>query len=184
MRWALLVLVWLLGSCSSPESAPPQNELKQTPVPIPVWRMHSVTLYLPPPMIDQRISATALSDYIKALRARAPGAFAEHSPQPPVNGAVVVMIRPGRQSRVWMATDAPMRPQVQADIEAALAGIEPPATTGGPVVFGLLFSAWGADMPPEGVVAPVPESWRTLTDGLHPRAMDDTFFEEVWRLGR
>jgi hypothetical protein len=99
-----------------------------------------------------------------------------------VSGAVEVMVKPDRQARVWLATGAPMEPETQAAIEKALAEAPPPEVVGGPVVFGLLFSAWGGGTPPAGLPMPTPEAWNALSGDAGGRVMDDRFYEEAWGL--
>lgn len=144
--------------------------------------MHSTTLYLPAPTIEQRVPATILGGYINDMRTRASAEFTELPAQEGVSGAVVVMVKPGRQSRVWLATGAPMEPETQAAIERALAEIAPPEVADGPVVFGLLFSAWGGGAPPDGLPMPIPEAWRVVSGHEGGRVMDDSYYEDVWNL--
>ncbi|WP_436355962.1 hypothetical protein [Brevundimonas sp. CEF1] len=182
MRLSLLGLVLLTTACGPSNPAPRDSELRQTPAPTPAWTMHSITLYLPTPVIEQRVPTAVLGDYIKDLRARASNAFMELPAQEGVSGAVVVMVKPGRQARVWLATGAPMEPEMQAAIEKALAEAPPPEVVGGPVVFGLLFSAWGGGTPPAGLPMPTPEAWNALSGDAGDWVMDDRFYEEAWGL--
>ncbi|MNT12728.1 hypothetical protein D3C72_1476680 [compost metagenome] len=179
---SLLGLALLTAACGQSTPAPQEAELRQTPAPDPAWTMHSITLYLPAPIIEQRASAQVLGDYIWDLRARALSEFSKPSAQEGVSGAVVVMVKPGRQARVWLATGAPMEPEIQAAIERALAEIAPPEVADGPVVFGLLFSAWGGGAPPDGLPMPIPEAWRVVSGHEGGRVMDDGYYEEVWAL--
>jgi hypothetical protein len=70
MRLSLLGLVMLMTACGPSNPAPRDSELRQTPA----WTMHSITLYLPTPVIEQRVPTAVLGDYIKDLRVRASNA--------------------------------------------------------------------------------------------------------------
>lgn len=181
MRPALLGLAVLMTACGPSEPGPPATELRQTPAPAPAWTMHSITLYLPAPVIERRISSGVLAEYIRELQTRASTEFASRPVQRGVSGAVVVMVKPGGKARAWIATGEPIESNIRAEIETAMAAIAPPEVTGGPVVFGLLFSAWGGGEPPPGLPMPTPDSWKVLSaDG--GRLMDDRFYEEAWAL--
>lgn len=182
MRLSLLGLVLLTAACGPSNPAPQESELRQTPAPAPAWTMHNTTLYLPAPIIEQRVPATVLGGYIKEIGTRASAEFTELSVQGGVSGAIVVMVKPGRLARVWLATGTPMEPQTQAAIEKALAEVGPPEVVGGPVVFGLMFSAWGGGAPPAGLPMPTPEAWHVVSGHEGGRVMDDGYYEDVWAL--
>ena len=179
---SLLGLALLVTACGQSTPRPQEAELRQTPAPAPVWVMHSTTLYLPASIIEQRVSAPVAGEYIKDLDARALSEFSEQPEQNGVSGAVVVMVKPGGQARVWLATGGPMEPAAQTAIEKALAEVPPPKVVGGPVVFGLLFSAWGGGTPPVGLPMPTPAAWHILSGDAGGRVMDDRYYEEAWAL--
>jgi len=180
VRMSLLGLALLAAACEQSTSAPQEGELRQTHASAPAWTMHSTTLYLPAPIIEQRVPATVLGGYIQDMRTRASVEFSGLPAQRGVSGAVVVMVQPGRQARVWLATGAPMPTETRSAIEKALAEVAPPEVVGGPVVFGLLFSAWGGGAPPEGMPMPIPATWRAVSGHAEGRVMDDDYYAEVW----
>jgi hypothetical protein len=176
-------LALLLAACGPSTSEPQKNELRQTPAmpPAPAWATDSVTLYLPDTVIEDRISAQALGAYIRELQAAALEVFTTSPAPSGKSGALVVMVKPGRVARSWIVTGDAIEPAFRTKIDTAMAAVIPPEVVGGPVVFGLLFSAWGGGMPPNGMPMPIPESWDGLS-ALGPRVMDDRFYEDVWNL--
>lgn len=177
----ILLSLLLMGACdATPVRDPQGDDFRKTPVPGPAWSMHSVTLYLPDDVLEPRIPAITLASYIESLKERAATGFSAHS-HPGVSGVLIVMIKPGQEARSWIVTGTPVQTEIQASIEQALEAVAVPDVSGGPVVFGLLFSAWGGGKPPPGMPMPVPESWQVLS-GPEGRLMDDAFFNEAWAL--
>ncbi|MBB5661068.1 hypothetical protein [Brevundimonas halotolerans] len=142
--------------------------------------MHSITLYLPGEVIEPRVPAGILATYVGALKERATIEFSAHS-HAGVSGVIVVMIKPGQESRSWLVTGTPVQTEIRDSIEQAFEAVVAPNVSGGPVVFGLVFSAWGGGEPPPGMPMPIPESWNVLS-GPEGRLMDDAFFNEVGML--
>ncbi|HAJ04384.1 MULTISPECIES: hypothetical protein [unclassified Brevundimonas] len=142
--------------------------------------MHSVTLYLPGEVIEPRVPAGILATYVEALKESASTEFSAQS-HAGVSGVIIVMIKPGQGARSWIVTGTPIQAEVLAPIEEGLEAVVPPDVSGGPVVFGLVFSAWGGGEPPPGMPMPIPENWDVLS-GPEGRLMDDAFFNEVWML--
>jgi len=142
--------------------------------------MHSITLYLPGEVIEPRVPAGILATYVGALKERATIEFSAHS-HAGVSGVIVVMIKPGQESRSWLVTGTPVQTEIRDSIEQAFEAVVAPNVSGGPVVFGLVFSAWGGGESPPGMPMPIPESWNVLS-GPEGRLMDDAFFNEVGML--
>ncbi|MDP3379619.1 MAG: hypothetical protein Q8S53_14740 [Brevundimonas sp.] len=142
--------------------------------------MHSVTLYLPAEVIEPRVPVNVLGSYVEALKETAATGFSDH-PDAGVSGVIIVMIMPGQEARSWIVTGTPIQTEILEPIERGLEAVAAPDVSGGPVVFGLVFSAWGGGRLPLGMPMPIPESWNVLS-GPEGRLMDDAFFNEVWML--
>lgn len=170
-----------MGACdATPVQESQGNDSRTGPVPGPAWTMHSIALYLPGEAIEPRVPAGVLAGYVEALKERATIEFSAHS-HAGVSGVIVVMIKPGQEARSWIVTGTPIATEILAPIEQGLEAVVPPDVSGGPVVFGLVFSAWGGGELPPGMPMPIPESWNVLS-GPEGRLMDDAFFNEVWML--
>ena len=179
----IFLSVLLMGACdAAPARDARGDDLQKSSIPGPTWVMHSITLYLPGEVIEPRVPAGTLASYIEALKEKATSAFSGHS-HAGVSGVAIVMIRPGQEARSWIVTGTPIQPEIREAIEQGLETVKAPDVSGGPVVFGLVFSAWGGGEPPPGMPMPVPESWQVLS-GPEGRLMDDAFFNEAWNLPR
>lgn len=177
----ILLSLLLIGACdATPDRDSRGDDFRKSPVPGPAWTMHSVTLYLPGEVIEPRVPAGILATYVKALKERASTEFSAQS-HAGVSGVIIVMIKPGQEARSWTVTGAPIATEILTPIEQGLEAVAAPDVSGGPVVFGLVFSAWGGGRLPLGMPMPIPESWNVLS-GPEGRLMDDAFFNEVWML--
>lgn len=172
-----------LAACgpATPEQPAPSAPVRSLATP--GWTMTSTTLYLPYPVIEERVTTVELAGYINRLKAEAITAFASQPAGPGVSGAVVFIAQPDGQTRVWLLTGEPGLPT--PIIEAVLARfktVAPPEVTNGPVVAGLIFDVWGGGAEPEGMPMPLPDSWRRLL----PEGggyFDDAFVSRVWESG-
>jgi hypothetical protein len=181
MRAAAAILALALGACEGPAAAD-GPALAQTPAPA-GWRMSSVTLYLPDSVFEERISSADLADYIKRLRAEAAAAFASRSIGPGASGAVVFIIQPDGQSRLWLVSGEPaVDAAISEVVIRRLETVPAPRPKGGPVAAALIFDLWGGGAPPPGMPMPLPESWRRLIPEGGMR-MDDDFLDKAWKEG-
>ena len=177
----ILLSLLLMGACdATPVQNPQGDDFRKSPVPGPAWAMHSITLYLPGEVIEPRVPANTLAGYIEALKGRAATGFSAHS-HAGVSGVIIVMIKPGQEARSWIVTGTPIQTEIRESLEQSLEAVKAPDVPGGPVVFGLVFSAWGGGTLPPGMPMPVPESWQVLS-GPEGGLMDDAFFNEAWAL--
>jgi len=102
-------------------------------------------------------SAKELARYIKDIEAAAGASIEGAFQRKPSGGFVVVALKPGRRSKVWLDLDAPLPDATQLALRAGIEAVTAPEVRSGVVVFALKASFWGG-RPPQRV-APAPEEW-------------------------
>ena len=89
-----LLLTGLVSACAATR---PPAETKH-----PVFSMTSIVLYQPNEVLVERLGdASGLASYTQALVAAASDAFANWPKQGPVQGSLVVAVKPSGATRVW-----------------------------------------------------------------------------------
>lgn len=129
------------------------------------FRTVNVALYQPEPVLQERLSGdvTELAQYVKRLEAECGRFFAATKDSAAVD--VVVVLKPGRRSRVWFANA--VGAVSERDLKALAPRLEklPAAQVkGGPVAFAIRGSVNGGTPAPLGSPVPVPQEWsRAIT---------------------
>ena len=146
MRRRLLLLSPLLAVWSAVRAAEPFT--------------NAATVLLQPDalMLARVESATALAAYIKRVEVAAGASIAGVFQRKPAGGFVVVAVKPGPRSRVWLDLDTPLPLATQNLLRAGIEAVPAPAVRDGVVVFAFKASFWGGRPPTRG--APAPEEWR------------------------
>ncbi len=152
---------------------------------LPPFKMTSVALYQPEEMIPIRFGGEVetLADYINSLRASAEASFAGAKRGQGATGAIVVALRPGPRSKVWLALgDNRLDDDLKQALIRTLEAVPPPEVHGGPFAFSINFEAWGGGKPVstrEDPLAIAPE-WRDakVDGGLLPDAVLDVIWPD------
>ncbi|MEJ5999626.1 hypothetical protein [Paucibacter soli] len=123
----------------------------------------NVVLLQPSDVLEARVpSVDALADYIKAvqgaLREAVAGTEAQEKTRQSVGGFVVLAVRPGLQSKVWLDFDQLLDLQVRKQIALKVGAVKPFEAREGPVVFALKVALW--DGKESRRVAPLPAEWK------------------------
>ena len=178
MRLALAA-IGLLAACGA-EPAPPEKPALVQSVAAPGWVLVDSTLYLPISLIDQRIEAAPLADYMKRVRDEAIAFFAEQPQGEGASGSVVFIVQPGGQARIGIVTGEPELPELnRSALAERLMKLTPPAVTGGPIMASLNFDVWGGGGRPANHPTPLPETWsRLMPEG--GGYINDAFIQKVW----
>ena len=126
-------------------------------------------------------SVTELSEYILQLKSVGAAFVASTKDAPRVTGAYVVVVKPGKRSRIWVRLIGKEPYQEFVDgLSFALQTVEPPTVVDGPVALSVSFRTWpkGAfPIPFVGVAA----LYRDI--GTQSASMDmdtDTLIRTVW----
>jgi len=125
----------------------------------------SLALYQPNDVLVARLGADAapLGSYVKQIEARESALFASSTKHPGVSGAIVIAIKPGRQSRAWLvlgSSEIPASLALQVTTEAEV--VFPVSVRLGPIAVAIMFDAWGGGQPvtDREHPAPLPLEWR------------------------
>jgi hypothetical protein len=160
-----LALCLLLLCCSGPVNSADS------------FRTESIVLLQPEHVIEARVeSVTALTDYIKRVQQAAEAALVEELPTP-AGGHIVLAVRPGGRSIVWLDIEPALPQPVAERLKAALMAVPPFPTRRGVVVFALNASLWGA---PAAQGDPSPQEWREILRGQGEPMDVESIVDAVW----
>jgi hypothetical protein len=174
---SILVSLSLLVACSAAATDPGPGFASGTIVLLqPDWEIGERTIG----------GADALANYIEALFAAAEQEASEHAAVVPTSGVLVVAVRPGGRSRIWIEYGD--NPQPEAMSSALLTRLhEVPAVpiSEGTISFLVNFDLWGGGKPltsrERPVFAPLP--WREAAGRLGGSADTESIIDELWPPG-
>lgn len=125
-------------------------------------------------VLQQRVpSIDAFGDYINGVQATAEKVVATAQGKP-ASGFIVVALRPGQRSNVWLDFDAPLPPAVEAGLVSQIRSVLPAQVEDGPVMFALSVGLWGGAAPPHRT--PVPKAW---ADAARKAGKDNQPLEDI-----
>jgi hypothetical protein len=138
-----------------------------------------VVLLQPSSMLEQRVpSVDALAEYIKAVEVAAREAVLAAPSKAAAGGFIVVAVRPGRRSKVWLDFDASPGFDLSRQIVTKVAAVRPFEARSGSVVFAIKVGLW------EGLesarVAPSPLEWKAVTSKSERPLEIDELLDKVW----
>ena len=165
-----LLALLFFGACSAGAAEP--------------YRMDGLTLLQPESSLRARVpgGAPAMQAYIEAVNAAARRVVADSEPRRPSAGFVVLAVRPGRRSKVWLDFWPLLPAQTEARLLPALEKVAPLDVRGGLVVFAIDASLWGA--PATAEKAPRPNEWTRVTRERGAATDAETIVEALWPDGR
>lgn len=138
----------------------------------------NVVLLQPSSILEERVaSVDAMAAYIRAVEAAAREAVLASGSRQAVGGYVVVAVRPGLQSKVWLDFDALMDLEVRRQITDRVSEVKPFDAVKGPVVFALKVATWGGKESRRP--APTPPEWKSATRGGTPLEISE-LVERIW----
>lgn len=114
-------------------------------------------LLQPERIIEARVSVAQLAPYLKQVDEAAVGAIKSAGTVPPSGGFVVVAIRPGGQSKIWLDFTPALPTRLAEKLLAVTQAIPVPAVRGGTVVIAMKYSIGGAPAPTQAL--PSPAEW-------------------------
>lgn len=164
MRQFLLSLCLLLAATGAQSAEPLAN-------------LH-VVLLQPSKLMEARVAdIDAMAAYVKAVEAAARDAVTGSSARQSTSGFIVVAVRPGLQSNVWLDFDAMLDLDLKKQVVGKVKAIAPFEVSQGPVVFALKVSLWGGKESKR--TAPVPPEWKSATRGEAPVEIGE-LVERLW----
>lgn len=164
MRFPFLSLVLLAAAACAQAAEPITN--------------FNVVLLQPSAILEKRVpNVDAMADYIKAVEAAAREAVIASGATQAVGGFIVLAIKPGHKSNVWLDFDALLDLELRKQVSQSVKAIQPFDVTDGPVVFALKVATW--DGKESKRVAPSPPEWKKATRNGKPLEIGE-LVEKVW----
>ena len=161
----LLPCVYLLLVCACAQAAEPLTNF-------------NVVLLQPSAIMEKRVAdIDAMADYIKAVEAAAREAVITSGAKQAVGGFIVLAVKPGLKSNVWLDFDALLDLEIRKQITPNVRAIKPFEVSEGPVVFALKVATW--DGKESKRVAPSPPEWKKATQNQKPLEIG-RLVEKIW----
>ncbi len=148
----------------------------------PAFKMTSVALYQPNDVLVARLDCdtASLANYIKQIVAREVDVLANAGQYPGVSGAIVVAIKPGRQSKAWIVMGANGLPEpLLARMKAEAEAVAPVSVRVGPIAFAINFDVWGGGQSVTDAANPVPVPREWLGGNGH-EVLPDGPLSRIW----
>lgn len=141
------------------------------------YHSESVMLLQPDSVLQERVpSVDALANYIKAVQATSDQALSGQAPSP-TGGYLVLAVRPGGQSMVWLDFKPALPAPTAAKLRAAILAVPAFEAQNGVVVIALNSSLWGA---PASSTFTSPQEWTDAMRG-HDGPMEvGELVDKVW----
>lgn len=142
--------------------------------------MGAVVLLQPEYVFSQRLSAPdSLARYIQAINEVAIKIAANHPMHSPNSGFVVVAVKPGNKSKVWLDLDQNLEKHLSNEFFAEIQKIPPPQVNGGVISFGLNFKLWGSKRFSKDF--PNPKEWRNLVEKSKKPMETSDIINALWK---
>ncbi len=142
-------------------------------------RTFNIVLLQPDSVLQKRIpDVSALSAYIKAIETSVESVLQAELEHIPAGGFLVVAVKPGEKSNVWLDFGPFLIPRTAEKILAAAKGVPPLSVQDGMVAFAIKVGFWGGSEP--AAMAPSPAAWKAAAKKAgHPLELD-ALVETVW----
>lgn len=141
------------------------------------FRTGKIMLLQPEGILEARVpSVPAFSEYIIAVHSAAERALADDQPHS-ASGYLVLAVRPGRKSMIWLDFKPGLPESSAAKLRAAILAVPAFEVRGGNVVFALSVSLWDA---PASQAFPRPEEWSKAMEGHDEPIEIGELVDKVW----
>jgi hypothetical protein len=138
----------------------------------------NVVLLQPSKVLEERVaSIDEMAEYIKAIEAAAGEAVAASPARQATGGFLVMAVRPGQQSRVWLDFDTLLDLDIRKRLTSKVLEVKPFEAKKGAVVFALKVGIWGGKESRR--TAPMPIEWKQASAGSAPREVGE-LVESIW----
>lgn len=138
-----------------------------------------VVLLQPDDVFRDRVSSVdALAKYIDAIGADIRASVAHATDKTPSGGFVVVAVRPGQRSKVWLDFDVPLSVDLQQDLINGIGRVFPVKVKNGPIAFALEIGVWGGKEPTRA--KPNPQEWKAVDQRDWQTLDADELLDRVW----
>jgi len=144
------------------------------------YRTENIMLLQPDFVLQKRVpSVSQFSEYIKAVQGAAAAALAK-APEAPTSGQLVVAVRPGGESKVWLDFSLALPEPTASALREAVEAVPAFSAREGVVVFSLNSTLWGAAPSNR---PPAPEEWQKAMEGQSGPEEIGRLVERVWPSG-
>ena len=162
VRIILLFIVMMCAGAASAQSA---------------YEMKGIVLLQPESVIRERISASAIAPYVRSVNAAAADIFGTQKRRP-AGGFLVLAVRPGKQSAVWLDIRPALSPALARELVTRLRAVAAPDVANGPVVFAIKVSLWGGTAPEHQM--PTPSEWTDAAQKVSTPLEVGQLVESIW----
>jgi hypothetical protein len=139
-----------------------------------------VVLLQPSSVLEGRVpSIDVLAEYIQSVEAASRAAVLSNPARKSAAGFIVVAVRPGQKSKVWLDFDSSLGFELSRQIVTQVAAVKPFEARNGPVVFALKVALW--DGFESARVAPSPSEWKAATHKAGRQLEIDELVDTLWR---
>lgn len=142
------------------------------------YSVQNLILLQPDFVLGERVQVDDLSDYIKSVNAAAEASLGGVAKPTPAAGFIVVAVRPGGQSKVWLDFSPALSSAVGTRLRASLERVTPFKANGGVVVFAINSTLWGA--PATGRQVPSPAEWQEAMNSADGPMEIGRLVERMW----
>lgn len=144
------------------------------------FKYDSIVMLQTEKIFEERLeSVDVLSIYVKAIVDAEEVAMKAVPKGAPAKGFIVIAVKPGDRSRVWLDFKDPISEEAAAALESAAAKVSPVSVKGGILLFAIKVGLWGAEAPKEMV--PRPEAWRAEAEKAGRFIEYSELVDRVWR---
>jgi hypothetical protein len=159
--------LFLVLSCCAAQAAEPLTTYK-------------AVLLQPGKVYEKRVaSADALASYINSVDAVVKSTVEHAGQQPRASGYIVVALRPGQRSHVWLDFDEPVADSLRSELSAKIGSVMPIHVKEGTIAFALKVGLWGGTAPSRA--KPEPKEWHDAQQkSLEPLDTEE-LLDAVWK---
>jgi hypothetical protein len=141
---------------------------------------YSVVMLQTEKVFEERLgSVDTLSVYVKGIVDAAEAAIKPLPKGPPTKGFIVIAVKPGDRSRVWLDIKDPISKEAATALESAAAKVVPVSVKGGTLLFAIKVGLWGGESPSEMI--PRPEAWRAEAEKAGRFIEYSELVDRVWQ---
>lgn len=142
------------------------------------YAVQNIMLLQPDFVLQERVNVDELSSYIKSLESAASKALIAVGKPSPTSGFIILAVRPGGLSKVWLDFSPALPVSVNDQFRASLQKVRPFQARNGVVVFAVNVSLWGAA--PSNKQGPDPVEWRNVVKGLKTPIEIGDLVDRAW----
>lgn len=142
------------------------------------YHVENVMLLQPGFVLQERVRADELAQYIRAVNAAAKASLENVAEPVPSSGFLVMAVRPGGRSRAWLDFTSPLAPATADALRSAVERVTPFQAKEGVIVFAVRSTLWGAAATQQQ--GPFPAEWKQVFDSMDAPIEIGELVERAW----